>query len=131
MKFRVTVVFLAALAAISAHSAVTVSPAEMALKTDWVQENLLAPAKVPPFSFTFGGKSSASLLRSWGRAAVRRTMDANRAERVITWTDAASGLVVKCVAVEYSDYPVVEWTVYLKNLGTSNTPILQDIKGLN
>ncbi|MBI3852899.1 MAG: alpha-galactosidase [Verrucomicrobia bacterium] len=128
---QAALVFLSALAAVSAHAAVTVAPAEMALKTDWVQKNLLTPAKAPPFSFTFDGRSSAALLRSWKRVDARRTLDANRTERVITWTDAASGLVVKCVAVEYSDYPVVEWTVFLKNSGTSNTPILQDIKGLN
>jgi len=130
-KFRVTVIFLAALAAVSAHAAVAAAPSEMALKTDWVQKNLLTPVKTPPFSFTFSGKSSAALLHSWGRIDARRIMDANRAEQVMTWTDAASGLVVKCVAVEYCDYPVVEWTVFLKNTGTSNTPILQDVKGLN
>jgi alpha-galactosidase len=125
------VMLLTALAFVPAQATVTVTPAEMTVKADWVKKNLFAPTKVPPFSFTFGGKSSAALLRSWRRAATHRTLDAHRSQRVITWTDAASGLVVKCVAVEYNDYPAVEWTVYLKNSGTSNTPILQDIKGLN
>jgi len=129
--FRAVVILLAALAAVPAHAAITVTPAEMKQKTDWVKKNLLAPAKAPPFSFTFGSKSSVALLRSWKRVAARRNLDANRTERVISWTDATSGLVVKCVAVEYNDYPVIEWTVFLKNSGTSNTPILQDIKGLN
>jgi len=129
--FRAVVMFLAVFAAVAAHAAITVTPAEMAMKTDWVKKNLLKPAKAPPFSFTFDGKSSAALLRSWKRVDARRILDANRTERVLTWTDAASGLVVKCVAVEYSDYPVVEWTVFFKNAGTKETPILQDIKGLN
>jgi alpha-galactosidase len=40
-------------------------------------------------------------------------------------------LEVCCVAVEYADFPVVEWTVYLKNTGKENTPILQNIQGLD
>jgi alpha-galactosidase len=35
------------------------------------------------------------------------------------------------VAVEYRDYPVVEWTVYLKNNRSNNTAILQNIQGLD
>jgi alpha-galactosidase len=38
---------------------------------------------------------------------------------------------VRCVAVEYADYPAVEWTVYFKNTGTNNTPILENIQGLD
>ena len=61
--FWAVVMFLAALASVPANAAVTVAPAEMEMKTDWLQKNLLAPARTPPFSFTFGGKFSAALLR--------------------------------------------------------------------
>jgi alpha-galactosidase len=129
--FGAAVILLTALAEVSAHATVTVAPAEMTLKTDWVQKNFLKHSKAPPFSFTCGGKSSVALLRAWRRVDVRRALDANRTKRVITWTDAASGLVVKCVAVEYSHYPVVEWTVFFKNTGTKDTPILENIQGLD
>jgi alpha-galactosidase len=33
--------------------------------------------------------------------------------------------------VEYADYPVIEWTVYFKNTGTGDTPILEGIQGLD
>jgi alpha-galactosidase len=49
---------------------------------------------------------------------------------VITWTN--NTLQVSCVAVEYNDYPMVEWTVYLQNVSTTSaTAILQGIQGLN
>jgi len=35
------------------------------------------------------------------------------------------------VSVDYSDFPVVEWTCYFRNNGKNNTPILKDIQGLN
>ncbi len=33
--------------------------------------------------------------------------------------------------MDYNDYPAVEWTVYLKNIGTNATPILEGIQGLD
>ena len=53
------------------------------------------------------------------------------AERTTTWTDPKTGLEVRCVSVEYSDFPVVEWTVYFKNAGKAATPILADMQGMN
>jgi hypothetical protein len=38
-----------------------------------------------------------------------------------------TGIEVRCVAVEYSDYSAVDWTVYFKNTGTKNTSILKDL----
>ena len=38
---------------------------------------------------------------------------------------------MRCVSVEYSDYPVVEWTVYFRNAGNVNTPILERIEALD
>jgi len=62
--FRAVAILLGTLASVPAHATDTVAPAEIPLKTDWVKRNLLAPVKAPPFSFTFGGKSSAALLHS-------------------------------------------------------------------
>ena len=38
---------------------------------------------------------------------------------------------MRCVAVEYSDFPTVEWTVYFKNNGSADTPILSDIRSID
>ncbi|MHB0999908.1 MAG: NPCBM/NEW2 domain-containing protein, partial [Armatimonadota bacterium] len=81
----------------------------------------LLPAE-PPFSFTYNGKPSSELLKSWKLDRSSRKIDANRTERTITCTDPETGLVVRCVGIEYGDFPTVEWTVYLKNTGTSDTP---------
>jgi alpha-galactosidase len=39
-------------------------------------------------------------------------------------------LQVRCVAIEYHDFPTVEWKVYFKNTGTSATPIIENIQAL-
>ncbi len=85
----------------------------------------------PSFSFVYGGKPSADLLKTWKFERSSRRLDANRTERLLRWTDAETGLQVRCVAVEYADFPTVEWTLYFKNTGTSDTPILSDVLALD
>ncbi|MCL5945679.1 MAG: alpha-galactosidase [Planctomycetes bacterium] len=106
-----------------------VLPREMALKDQWTAQKLLTASHVPPFSFIYDGKHSATSLRAWGRTQTQRRLDQHRTEHVITWN--VTSLRVKCVAVEYNDYPVVEWTVYFKNTGVSPTPIIQNIQALD
>ncbi|MBM3501971.1 MAG: hypothetical protein FJX74_25230, partial [Armatimonadetes bacterium] len=37
----------------------------------------------------------------------------------------------RCVSIEYLDFPVVEWTVYAKNVGEADSPILEDLQALD
>ena len=83
----------------------------------------------PPFSFTYGGKSFRDL--AWKPARASRKLDDRRTEHTLTYADDKTGLHVRCVAVEYHDFPAVEWTVYFRNAGTSSTPILERIQGLD
>jgi alpha-galactosidase len=104
---------------------------EFAARTDWVKRHLFGPGNRPPFSFEFESRSSPRLLQDWPVQLSSRKLDKARLERTLAWTDPRSRLVVRCVAVEYADYPAVEWTVYLKNTGSVPTPILENIQGLD
>jgi alpha-galactosidase len=88
-------------------------------------------ATEPPFSFVYGGKSSSELLTQWKLERSSRSLDAQRTERTLAWTDPQTGLQVRCVAVEYADFPTIEWTLHFKNPGTNDTPILSDIQALD
>lgn len=85
----------------------------------------------PPFAFTYGGVPSAQLLPQWKAARSSRDLDARRIQHTIAYTDAATRLEVRCVAVEYRDFPTVEWTVFFRNAGPAPTPILADIRALD
>ncbi len=101
-------------------------------KSGWVKEHLLDhQATQPPFSFTYGGEVSGKLLTHWPKKAEHHRLDRNRTRHTLTWIEAKSGLEVRCVAVDYADYPAVEWTVYFKNSGSNNSPILDNIRGLD
>jgi alpha-galactosidase len=94
-----------------------------------LREGERAPCSTePPFSFVYGGKASADLLKEWKCERTSRKLDEHRIERSSVWTDSGTGLQVRCVGIEYNDFPTVEWVVHFKNTGTQDTPILSDIQ---
>src|ERR1039458_6997123 len=106
-------------------------PEEIGQKDRWTRAQLLGPQAKTPFSFVYGNQPSEKLLADWPRKHERKKLDAVRTEHSLAWTDPKTALEVRCVAVEYSDFPAVEWTVYLKNTGHQNTPILELVEGLD
>ncbi len=89
------------------------------------------PSLDPPFSFNCGGKPSADLLKDWRVTRASRALDSNRVEHTVTWLDEVSGLQTRCVAVEYRDFPTLEWTVHFRNTGATDTPLLTDLRALD
>ena len=115
----------------AARLAGLVQPAEMRQKDQWAQACLLGPQAKMPFSFVYDGQASEKLLAEWPRKADVRKLDAARTQHAFTWTDPKIGLEVRCVVVDYADYPAVEWTVHFRNAGKAATPILKDIQGID
>jgi alpha-galactosidase len=107
------------------------TPAEMARAHDWADaqfgEAALGPSAEAPFSFTYGGVRSAEFLGAWTSERASRRLDRGRTERTVTFTDPATGLVATCTAVEYGDFPTVEWTVHLRNAGPAKSPLIENL----
>ncbi|MCF6286148.1 MAG: alpha-galactosidase [Candidatus Hydrogenedentes bacterium] len=122
---------LAGVLAAGSAVAVSVSTDEMAVVRQWMTGHFAGESRTIPFSFDYGAKSSKSLLAGWTREVVSRKLDDARTERTFRFTDPASGLEVRCVVVEYADFPTVEWTVYFKNNGATDTPVLANIQALD
>jgi alpha-galactosidase len=106
----------------------SVTPDDLQARDAWVTEHLLAAQ--PPFSFRYGGHPSDALLADALCACVRTALSNGRTRLERTWS-LPDGLNVRCEAVTYADYPVVEWTVYLSNTGAKATPILEQVRGLD
>lgn len=103
----------------------------MTASQQWTQTAFRRPAGLP-FSFVYGGKSSREILGHWKfRFASTALNSHQRSQKTLTWTDRATGLEVRCVVVEYTDFPTVEWTVYFKNNGSKDTPILENLQALD
>jgi alpha-galactosidase len=87
--------------------------------------------KAPPFSFKYGDKTFADLLPGLAKDSNSARLDDTRTQHELRYNDAETGLEVRCVAIEYLDFPTVEWTLYFKNTGAKDTPILSDIQALD
>ena len=101
------------------------------MKDAWFKEHLAGAKSALPFSFTYDGQPSARWLAEWPRQAESKKLDDARTQHTLRWTDPKTGLEVRCVAVDYADSPAVEWTVWFKNTGTADTPILENILALD
>ena len=98
---------------------------------EWGEAHFRGPQAALPFSFVYDGQASEKLLPGWARTCQTAKLDSVRTRHTLRWTDARTPLEVRCVAVTYADYPVIEWTVYFKNTGSTDTALLADIQGLN
>ena len=85
----------------------------------------------PFFSFVYAGQPSSQCLDSWNRSWGETYLDADRTQHTLTYTDPQTGLVVRCDAVKWENYPIVEWTLYFKNEGATDTPLIESIQALD
>lgn len=90
-----------------------------------------AYSAAPPFSFIYSGEESSDLLRSWQVQRSSRDLDEQRTEYTEIYKDPGTGLQVRLVGIAYHDFPAVEWTVYLKNTGSADTPIIENLQALD
>ncbi|MEO2034949.1 MAG: NPCBM/NEW2 domain-containing protein, partial [Planctomycetaceae bacterium] len=89
------------------------------------------PVADPPFSFVYNGENSRDVLQAWGRRQATRELDDKRREHTLEFVDGATGLRVRCVGIEYRDFPVVEWKLFFKNTSDRPTPIIENILALD
>lgn len=122
---------LPALVGMASSFAAAPVPAELVRSQDWMAEHLLAAQPSLPFSFVCRDTPASAFLKPEHLHRATRQLDTHRQEHTLTWMDAVSGLRVRCVVIAYSDFPAVEWTLYLKNTGTQDSPLLEDIQGLD
>ncbi len=104
-----------------------VTRGELRQAHEWLKENLLSPHESLPFSFNYDEKSSRGLLAAWSKTYTSQRIDQSRTEHLFRWRDPSSSLEVRCCAVEYRDFPTLEWTLYFTNRTDHDTPILSDI----
>lgn len=115
-------------------TAVSPTPDELASVHQWTADRFEGEQTTPTtlfFSFIYDGKSSADLLGQWERKRASRALDNGRTEHTLTYSDPKTGLELRCVGVEYGDFPTIEWTLYFKNTSDKDTPLLQDIQPLD
>jgi len=94
-----------------------------------MQPDLIAATS--SFSFRYGGQDSATIIPKWQTNTQIKKLDSRRTQVVVRHIDPSTGLEVRCVSIAYGDFPATEWTVYLKNTGKRDTPIVEDFRALD
>ncbi len=129
--------------------AIMAGPAEVARTAEWAAAAFMArrpqsPGDRPaaggpqfllassalPFSFVYGGKPSAELLKDWQHTAASRELP-DRTRYDIAWIEPRSGLRVVAEVIAYKRYPAVDWVLRFQNTGKQDTPILEDVQALD
>jgi alpha-galactosidase len=116
-------------------SAVSPAAGELGLSRNWAAAKFEGGKESKDsdsfFSFIYAGRSSVDLLKSWELKRSSRRLDNKRTEYTLTYTDPESGLEARCSALAYTDFPAVEWVIYLSNTGGKDTPIIDQIRPLD
>ena len=103
---------------------------EMKSRSLWLKNHFGSRTATPPCSFTYAGREAGQLLAKWPRAFSHHAFT-DRTLHATSFTDPQTGLIVRCEVTEFRDHAAVEWVVYLKNTGSTDTPILSDIRALD
>jgi alpha-galactosidase len=97
-----------------------------------ILDGVLKPLTTEPmFSFMYDNKSFVELIDKWEIKRKKKNQDSHRIQHEITYRDPQTDLLVRCIGVEWKDYPTIEWTLYFKNEGSQETPILKNIQALD
>jgi alpha-galactosidase len=104
---------------------------EISKAEEWIVSNLGEAASAMPFSFRYGDASSNEMIGKWKREHTSEKLDEYSAKQAITFTEPDTGLAIRVESVIYRDFPAVEWVLYIKNTGSSDTPILEKILPLD
>ncbi|MDO4588147.1 MAG: NPCBM/NEW2 domain-containing protein [Planctomycetia bacterium] len=96
----------------------------------WLNRNVLNAEK-PLWSFNYDGQPVRAQLDSWKIEKNTIELDDKRSQYKIDYIDPKTGLCVSNIIVVYSDYPAVEWTVWLQNNGETDTPVISDLLAMD
>jgi len=84
-------------------------------------------SEAPPFAFMYDGKPFSAPLSKWAVTS-RLLPDGGKSVKSVAYKDPVTGLRVTAAYVLFPDFPAIEWVVRFKNEGTSDTPILEDVR---
>ncbi|MBQ6020807.1 MAG: alpha-galactosidase [Clostridia bacterium] len=95
----------------------------------WFDANIRT-ADAPAYDFTVGGKRLRAHLSDWNisvgeESAVGEKFRGGKTT-LVTLSHKKSALTATVEATIYEDFATCEWTVYIKNAGEENSPVVRD-----
>jgi alpha-galactosidase len=84
-----------------------------------------------PFSFVYDGKRSQDFMNLWEKNYAVKSQTNDKEIRLVTYTDPKTSLEVTVEITFFKKFPAVEWSLCLKNTGSNDTPIIENILPLD
>ena len=84
-----------------------------------------------PFSFKFGTRQSDELLQGCRMEQRDEGEEDGSRRTVFTWTEPETGLQVTWELRIFEDFPAADWVLKLKNAGSTDTPMIEDVQALD
>ena len=78
-----------------------------------------------PVTYTVGGKTYRGFPAAFSPKVNRRRIDSAISESIYTAT-TPEGLTLRAECIEYRDYAVTDWVMYITNDSAENSPIISD-----
>jgi len=97
---------------------------------EWMSEKFSGPNPVPPFSYIYNGETfPAAFDNGWDLTRTSEILDQNRTKWILQYTKYGDNLIVTCEAIEYGDFPAVEWVLKFRDQHTvDQTYLLSNIQ---
>ncbi len=96
----------------------------------WLSDYILAGDKNNAFDFLVDGVSFAKNIKSW-TLDTKKTDGDTKTDWTLTYTKDGQPLKVIVYATAYKEYSIIEWTVWIKNVGDENSGVITEFNGLN
>jgi alpha-galactosidase len=97
----------------------------------WIERHF-SKGVIPPFSFEYGGKNSASFILNWKyRSETIPSKELNEEEKLFHYTDPESGLSVSCLVTLFKDFEAIEWVLKFTNTAEKNSALIEKVAALN
>ena len=106
------------------HSNHSVTAADMSLLPNVLKYT--APQQIP-LQFKLGDRLIKGIPNEFKPTVTYRILSCNMVQYIIEGENQ-DGLSIRAEYLEYRDFPVTEWVVYITNHGKSNTKVISDVR---
>ena len=96
-----------------------------------IMEQLTGKSSGLPFSFSYHTSTARVPAGVRDKQVASRRLDGERILHLLTCMDPQTHIEIKCEAIEYSEFPAIEWVLHFRNIGETNSPVLTDIRPLD
>ncbi len=96
----------------------------------WLSDYILKGDKNNAFDFLIDGKSFVDDIKSWTLNTEQEDSE-TKTDWTLTYTKDGQPLEVVVYATAYKEYAIIEWTVWINNVGDENSGVISEFDGLN